>query len=94
MLTIHIKDASVETATLNGPRGSFQSSSQTGWLDLPSGERRKVRVSLARDAKPYVAGAYTLSDDSFTVGQYGDLQLERSLKLVPVQVPQSPQRQA
>jgi len=82
MLRIEIRDASVERATVNGKNGSFTSERQTGWLTLPSGETRKVRVRC-QGGKAYAVGAYNLSDESFTVGQYGDLQVG-ALVLVPV----------
>ena len=83
MLKVEIKDASVTTATINGKSGSFQSSSQDAWLDLPSGERRKLRVRLEKEAKPYAAGVYTIGDESFGVSQYGDLEISR-IKLIAV----------
>jgi len=80
-----IKDVTVTTSQINGKSGVFQSSSQDAWLDLPSGERRKVRVRLQRDAKPYQSGSYVVSDESFTVGKYGDLEIGQ-LVLVPAPV--------
>lgn len=85
MLKVEIRDASIERATINGQRGSFTSERQTGWVTLPSGETRKIRVRV-KDGKSYPVGAYTLSDDSFTVGQYGDLQVG-ALVLVPASAP-------
>jgi hypothetical protein len=81
MLKIEIRDASVDRATVNGKNGSFTSERQTGWITLPSGETRKVRVRV-QNGKAYPVGAYNLSDDSFVVSQYGDLQVG-ALVLVP-----------
>jgi len=82
-MQIVIKDASVLTQTINGKSGAFQSSSQTAWIELPSGERRKLRVRLGKDAKPYGAGTYNIGDASFTVSEYGDLGIG-NLELLPV----------
>lgn len=78
-----IKEADVLTSRINGKSGVFESTSQTAWLDLPSGERRKIRVRLAKDAKPYAVGEYLVGDASFVVNEYGDLGLG-NLALVPV----------
>lgn len=86
MLKIEIRDASIERATINGQRGSFTSERQTGWVTLPSGETRKVRVRV-KDGKAYAQGEYTLSDESFTVSQYGDLQVG-ALVLIPARAAQ------
>lgn len=83
MLKIVIKDAEVITTKVNGKSGVFESTSQTGWVDLPSGERRKLRIRLGRDAKPYAAGEYQLGDASYNVSEYGDLGLG-NLALVPI----------
>lgn len=82
-IKILIQDASVETAMVNGKNGQFQTQRQTGWLDLPSGERRKIRLRVPQGGKPWVVGAYVLGDNSFIVGQYGDLQIG-ALELLPV----------
>lgn len=84
MLKVEIRDASVERATVNGRNGSFTSERQSGWVTLPSGETRKVRVRV-KDGKAYPVGEYTMSDESFTVSQYGDLQVG-ALILVPLKL--------
>lgn len=81
MLKIEIRDASVERASVNGRNGTFTSERQVGWVTLPSGETRKIRVRV-RDGKAYAVGEYVLGDDSFTVSQYGDLQVG-ALALLP-----------
>jgi hypothetical protein len=80
-MKVHIRDASVETATVNGRNGAFQAHRQAGWVDLPSGERRKVRLRI-KDGKGYAVGSYSVKDESFTVNQYGDLELG-NLELAP-----------
>jgi len=83
MLKVQIKDASVDTFMVNGKSGQFESKNQNAWVELPSGETRKVRVRVQKGAQPYAVGVYTISDESFGVGKYGDLQVD-SLKLVPI----------
>lgn len=75
----------VKSERINGKNGSFESRQQEAWLDLPSGERRVVRVRLGRENGGYSPGEYTVGPGSFFVGQYGDLQLG-TLDLVPVSV--------
>jgi len=81
-LKVLIKDASVTTSQINGKSGTFESRSQVGWVELPSGETRKLRVRVSKGAMPYSVGAYIVGDDSFTVSQYGDLQIG-ALTLLP-----------
>lgn len=45
------------------------------------------RITLDDDQKPYQPGAYQVCPSSFRVGQYGDLQVGRRIKLVPVATP-------
>jgi len=82
-LVIEVKDASVEESTVNGSNGSFQTRRQFGWVQMPNGETRKVRIRLDRQAKPHAVGRYTVGPASFVVGQYGDLQLG-TLELLPL----------
>lgn len=82
MLKVQIKDSSVERATVNGKNGSFTSERQVGWVELPSGETRRIRVRV-QDGKSYPVGEYTVGEGSFIVSQYGDLQLG-ALQLIPV----------
>jgi len=84
MLKIVIKDPSIETRTLKGQRGEFDVREQTGWIDMPSGERRRLRISLERGVNGYAPGSYTLDEASFEVSEYGDLKLSRQMKLTAV----------
>lgn len=89
MLRIVISDASVEEVNINGRNGSFKTRRQSGFMELPNGERRKIRIRLP-EGRSYAAGSYTLGDGSFTVGEYGDLKLGTlELLAVPVAVPGS-----
>ncbi|HEX3912690.1 MAG TPA: single-stranded DNA-binding protein [Steroidobacteraceae bacterium] len=80
---IRIVDATVERRDVKGRNGTFSAESQYGIADLPNGERRKVRVRVSRDLGAYKPGTYTVSDASFGVGQYGDIEIAQ-LQLVSV----------
>ena len=80
---IKIIDATVERRDVKGRNGTFSAESQYGIADLPNGERRKVRIRVPRDVGPYKVGSYTVSDQSFGVGQYGDIEIAQ-LHLVSV----------
>lgn len=80
---IKIMDATVERRDVKGRNGTFSAESQYGIADLPNGERRKVRIRVPRDVGPYKVGSYTVSDQSFGVGQYGDIEIAQ-LHLVSV----------
>lgn len=41
-------------------------------------------ISLGDNGQPYPPGTYTIDAKSFTVGQYGDLQIGRVLHLAPL----------
>lgn len=82
MLKLKIVSAEVATQQMRSRAGNnFESREQTAWLDMASGERRKVRVRLDRGQGAYPVGDYTVADESFVVGEYGDLGLGFSLKL-------------
>jgi len=40
-------------------------------------------INLGDNAQPYPPGLYTLDPRSFSVGQYGDLQIGRTIHLAP-----------
>lgn len=84
MLRVQIKDPELhirEVKRDNGDVLTFRE--QSGFVALPNGEFRQVRISLHRDAKPFPVGEYQIGDDSFRVGNFGDLQLSRQLVLLP-----------
>jgi hypothetical protein len=82
MLLIKIEDATVESREIKGKNGTFSAKDQYGIADMPNGERRKVRIRVPREGGAYRVGVYTISDESFGVGQYGDIQVA-NLVLVP-----------
>lgn len=82
-MKIEISDTAVVTKEITTVKGTFKSSSQSGWVNLPNGERRKVNIRLSKDQQPFTAGHYAISDASFTVDEYGNLAL-KNLQLTPV----------
>lgn len=82
MIKIRIEDAAVETQQVNGRNGSFLSSRQFGWVETPSGERRRIRINVGPKG-PMPVGEYTIGDASFVIDNYGSLGLGR-LELEPV----------
>ncbi|HMN45891.1 MAG TPA: single-stranded DNA-binding protein [Povalibacter sp.] len=74
MIKVEVKDASVERVQVNGKNGSFTSERQVGWVTLSNGETRRIRLRV-NQGKPYNVGTYMVGSESFTVSQYGDLQL-------------------
>lgn len=84
-IKITIRDGNVHSESVNGRNGSFTSRRQEGWVTLPSGEVRRVRIRLARENTGYQPGDYVVGPESFMVSQYGDLQLG-SLQLLKASV--------
>jgi hypothetical protein len=87
VIKLKVVDGVVQERQVQARGQSFTSREQYAWLDLPSGERRKVRVRVDRGQQPYAPGEYTVADESFVVGEYGDLQLGFALKLERIQQP-------
>lgn len=83
MLVIKIEDGSVNTRTVRGKNGDFQSSEQHGVVELPNGERRVVRIRVTRDQAAYPVGSYVIDDKSFGVDQWGSLAIT-GLRLSPL----------
>ena len=82
-MKIEIKDAAVITKEITTVKGTFTSTAQSGWVNLPNGETRKVNIRLNKGQVPFPSGNYTISDASFTVDEYGNLAL-KNLQLVQV----------
>lgn len=45
---------------------------------------KQFTLNLEKDQPPYDAGLYTLSQDSFDVGDFGALKIINNIKLVPL----------
>ncbi|MDR3445145.1 single-stranded DNA-binding protein [Dyella sp.] len=86
MPRINVKDTNVHERTFNGKDGKQQIiREQRASLDLGDGYELPFRVGLGTGAV-HPVGAYDISPESFSLGRFGDLELSRYLKLVPVKV--------
>lgn len=56
---------------------------QEAWVRIGR-EVRRISLVLADGVAPHAPGVYTLADTAFSVSRYGQLELARSLVLVPV----------
>ncbi|WP_374448839.1 single-stranded DNA-binding protein [Providencia sp.] len=45
---------------------------------------KQFMIGLEREQAEYPAGFYTLSEDSFDVGDFGALKFARNIKLIPI----------
>lgn len=45
---------------------------------------KQFTLNLEKDQAPYEAGLYTLSQDSFDVGDFGALKIVNNIKLIPL----------
>lgn len=77
MLRVSIK--STELAEKSGVKAGreWKIREQTGWIDLESGERRKLAISIKDGAQPWPVGDYSVSPLSFYVDNFGALSLGR-----------------
>lgn len=86
-MRLEIKSDQVETfegvAAKTGK--PFSMRIQYAFVAMNDGEIRKVRIILDRDQPAYKRGFYRLHEDSFTVGNYGDIQVRPVLE--PVAAP-------
>lgn len=83
-LVILIKAAMATEREVETAKGMRKFKEQVGFIQIDD-ETRKIRVPLNRDQAPYPVGSYTLSDSSFTVSRFHDLEINRfEFGLVPV----------
>jgi len=82
-LRVEVKSAEVTVKSWQKADRKGEINEQTGWIDLPSGERRRLVISIENKNMPYQPGVYVISDDSFEVDRFGGLSIGR-LRLVPV----------
>lgn len=93
MPTINVKDTQVHERTFNDKSGKTQiMRSQRAALELGGGYELPFRIGLG-SGPVHPVGVYDLSPESFSLNQYGDLQLGR-VNLVPVAPPRAPARPA
>ena len=62
---------------------AWQRREQPAYIHTGHAYPARFLIDLGDNAAPYAPGAYTLDPRSFVVGQYGVLQMGRSLFLVP-----------
>lgn len=83
MLRVEIASEEVKTKSGIGRSGRpYQIREQQGYLHRGEKYPFEMRVQIKDDQPPYAVGMYTLSDESFYVGDFGALRV-RPL-LVPV----------
>lgn len=83
-MRIEVKSTATTTKSGTSAKGKpYSINEQEAWVDMTNGERRKLKVALEDGGKPYPLGFYELDDESFTVNQYGNLEIGR-LRLVAV----------
>jgi hypothetical protein len=63
---------------------------QDGYVHLGGAYPSKMKITLESPAAAYGPGEYELSPESFRVGQYGDLEVNRfGMKMVPISLAKS-----
>ncbi len=78
-------NVSIDTRTIppKGDRGEMKLYSQVAFAHLGGRFPVEFSLSLEEGQTPYPAGRYVLHASSFKVGQYGRLEFERNLLLIP-----------
>jgi len=66
---------------------AYKMRTQGGAIDNGADFPHPIRIPLDDQQPPYPPGEYVLTDDSFTVGEYGDPQISRFFKLLRLAVP-------
>lgn len=61
---------------------SWKRREQPAYIHTGHAYPARFLINLGDNAAPYAPGTYTLDPRSFAVGQYGDLQMARSIHLV------------
>lgn len=89
-MRISVKDTTVHEKQYKDKSGNPQIiREQRAALDLGDGYELPFRLGLGSGPVYPVGDDYTLAGDSFNLGQYGDLQLSRNIKLVRVPAPRA-----
>lgn len=85
MIRILVKSETVQTRSGNAKNGKpYNIRTQSAALDTGADFPAPIRVTLDHDQPAYKPGAYTLSGDSYQAGQYGDIEVSRFARLVPI----------
>jgi len=75
-------DRSIPSKKPGGRNWEFKE--QEVWAEI-GGEYRRLKFRAPKD-QPYPVGEYTLSETSFTVSQFGTLELGFEVELVPLRL--------
>ena len=68
MLKVQVKSIATQTKEGTSSRGrAYSIVEQEAWIDLPNGERRKIKVVVEAKKPPYAVGDYRIGGDSFVV---------------------------
>lgn len=82
-MDIEIKSTTVESLTSRRTGTAYFR--QEGWVSL-NGEVRRIRIPVESPTTPYAVGKYHLSERTYRVNQWGDLEIGW-LRLDPVSRP-------
>lgn len=82
MIRILIKSDNVATRNGTGKAAGRVFRHQAGAIDNGNDFPQPCRVPLDEHQPPYPAGVYTITPASFYAGEYGDVEVSRSYKLV------------
>lgn len=85
MPSVTVKTAQVEERTITGLNGQSIIRSQMAELSLGNGYALPFRVGLGQ-RPAYQPGEYDIDPRSFKLSNYGDLELNRYVDLVPLNV--------
>ncbi|WP_266182149.1 single-stranded DNA-binding protein [Dyella humicola] len=88
MPRIHVKDTKVHERTFTGKDGKPQIiREQRAAVDTGDGYELPFRVGLGPVGAVHPVGTYDIAPECFSLGKYGDLELSRYVKLVPIAAP-------
>lgn len=96
-MKIEVKSSAVETRSGVSKQGKPYSvrNQNVYWHKTGEPYPFKVQISLEDGQEPYSPGFYTLSESSYKIGRFGDLEIDRfNLKLIPAPVSAASARSA
>jgi Helix-destabilising protein len=84
MSNVIVKNLEVIEKQVNGKSGPVIIRRQMACIDQGNGYETPFSVGLGQRA-PYPPGRYVIDPKSYSVNQYGDLQLNRYVDLIPAE---------
>ena len=93
MLKIELnpQDCQIQSRQINGQKGPRTIHEQQAYLHTGSAYPIPFKLSIRTPADAYPSGEYTLHPDSFTVNQFGGLEINRfEIRLAPYKAPAAP----